>query len=67
MRFKIIYFLITFFYFNSSFADVLKPTVNIDPKQVVVIQLNALRKMTVHIKIEGLSKHGNLHIQIIKG
>ena len=44
MKFKILFFLITFIYFNSSFADVLKPSVNIDPKQVVVIQLNALMK-----------------------
>ena len=44
MKFKILFFLITFFYFNSLFADVLKPSVNIDPKQVVLIQLKALNQ-----------------------
>ena len=54
MKFKILFFLITFIYFNSSFADVLKPSVNIDPKQVVVIQLNALMKNDSPYKDRGI-------------
>ena len=56
MKFKILFFLITFFYFNSSFADVLKPSVNIDPKQVVVIQLNALMKNDSPYKDRGIEQ-----------
>ena len=56
MRFKILFILITFFYFNSSFADVLKPSVNIDPKQVVVIQLNALKKNDSPYKDRGIEQ-----------
>ena len=56
MKFKILFFLITFIYFNSSFADVLKPSVNIDPKQVVVIQLNALMKNDSPYKDRGIEQ-----------
>ena len=56
MKFKILFFLITFVYFNSSFADVLKPSVNIDPKQVVVIQLNALMKNDSPYKDRGIEQ-----------
>ena len=56
MKFKILFFLITFFYFNCSFADVLKPSVNIDPKQVVVIQLNALMKNDSPYKDRGIEQ-----------
>ena len=56
MKFKILFFLITFFYFNSSFADVLKPSVNINPKQVVVIQLNALMKNDSPYKDRGIEQ-----------
>ena len=56
MKFKILFFLITFIYFNSSFADVLKPSVNIDPKQVVVIQLNALMKNDNPYKDRGIEQ-----------
>ena len=56
MKFKVLFILITFFYFNSSFADVLKPSVNIDPKQVVVIQLNALMKNDSPYKDRGIEQ-----------
>ena len=56
MKFKILFFLITFFYFNSSFADVLKPSVNIDPKQVVLIQLKALMKNDSPYKDRGIEQ-----------
>ena len=56
MKFKILFFLITFFCFNSSFADVLKPSVNIDPKQVVKIQLNALMKNDSPYKDRGIEQ-----------
>ena len=56
MKFKILFFLITIFYFNSSFADVLKPSVNIDPKQVVIIQLNALMKNDSPYKDRGIEQ-----------
>ena len=56
MKSKILFILITFFYFNSSFADVLKPSVNIDPKQVVVIQLNALMKNDSPYKDRGIEQ-----------
>ena len=56
MKFKILFFLITFIYFNSSFADVLKPSVNIDPKQVVLIQLKALMKNDSPYKDRGIEQ-----------
>ena len=56
MKSKILFILITFFYFNSSFADVLKPNVNIDPKQVVLIQLKALMKNDSPYKDRGIEQ-----------
>ena len=56
MKSKILFFLITFFCFNSSFADVLKPSVNIDPKQVVLIQLKALMKNDSPYKDRGIEQ-----------
>ena len=56
MKSKILFILITFFYFNSSFADVLKPSVNIDPKQVVLIQLKALMKNDSPYKDRGIEQ-----------
>ena len=56
MKFKILFILITFFYFNSSFADIFKPSVNIDPKQVVKIQLNALMKNDSPYKDRGIEQ-----------
>ena len=56
MKSKILFFLITFFCFNSSFADVLKPSVNIDPKQVVLIQLTALMKNDSPYKDRGIEQ-----------
>ena len=56
MKFKILFFLIPFFYFNPSFADVLKPSVNIDPKQVVLIQLKALMKNDSPYKDRGIEQ-----------
>ena len=56
MKFKILFFLITFFYFKSSFAAVLKPSVNIDPKQVVLIQLKALMKNDSPYKDRGIEQ-----------
>ena len=56
MKFKILFFLITFFYFNSLFADVLKPSVYIDPKQVVLIQLKALMKNDSPYKDRGIEQ-----------
>ena len=56
MKSKILFFIITFFYFNFSFAEVLKPSVNIDPKQVVVIQLNALMKNDSPYKDRGIEQ-----------
>ena len=56
MKSKILFILITFFYFNPSFADVLKPSVNIDPKQVVLIQLKALMKNDSPYKDRGIEQ-----------
>ena len=56
MKSKIIFILLVIFYFNSSYADVLKPSVNIDPKQVVVIQLNALMKNDSPYKDRGIEQ-----------
>ena len=56
MKSKIIFILITFFCLNSSFADVLNPSVNIDPKQVVLIQLNALMKNDSPYKDRGIEQ-----------
>ena len=56
MKSKILFILITFLYFNSSFADVLKPSENIDPKQVVLIQLNALMKNDSPYKDRGIEQ-----------
>ena len=56
MKSKILFILITFFYFNSSFADVLEPSVNIDPKQVVLIQLKALMKNDSPYKDRGIEQ-----------
>ena len=56
MKTKIIFVLITLFYFNTSFAEVLKPNVNIDPKQVVLIQLNALMKNDSPYKDRGIEQ-----------
>ena len=56
MKSKILFILITFFCFNSSFADVLKPSVSIDPKQVVLIQLKALMKNDSPYKDRGIEQ-----------
>ena len=56
MKFKILFFLTTFFYFNSSSADILKPSANIDPKQVVLIQLKALMKNDSPYKDRGIEQ-----------
>ena len=56
MKTKIIFVLITLFYFNTSFAEVLKPNVNIDPKKVVLIQLNALMKNDSPYKDRGIEQ-----------
>ena len=56
MKSKILFILITLFYFNSLFADVLKPSMNIDPKQVVLIQLNALMKNDSPYKDRGIEQ-----------
>ena len=56
MKYKILFTLITFFYFTYSIADVLKPSTNIDPKQVVIIQLNALMKNDSPYKDRGIEQ-----------
>ena len=56
MKSKIILFFITIFYFNTSLADVLKPSIEIDPKQVVLIQLNALMKNDSPYKDRGIEQ-----------
>ena len=56
MKSKILLFFITIFYFNTSLADVLKPSIEIDPKQVVLIQLNALMKNDSPYKDRGIEQ-----------
>ena len=56
MKSKIFFILFAIFYFNSSYADVLKPSVNIDPKQVVLIQLNALMQNDSPYKDRGIEQ-----------
>ena len=56
MKSKIFLILFAFFYFNPSYADVLKPSMNIDPKQVVLIQLNALMKNDSPYKDRGIEQ-----------
>ena len=43
-KFFIKIFLFLFLFLKASFADILKPNTNIDPKKVVEIQLSALMK-----------------------
>ena len=43
-----------FLVFSSSFADIIKPNVNIEPNEVVKIQLSALKKNDLPIKDNGI-------------
>ena len=43
-----------FLVFSSSFADIIKPNVNIEPNEVVKIQLSALMKNDLPIKDNGI-------------
>ena len=57
MKFKFLYICVfTLFFVNPSISDVLKPNIKIDPKQVVVIQLNALMKNDSPYKDRGIEQ-----------
>ena len=54
---------IIFIFINTELnAELLKASPLLDPKQVIQIQLNALKKIMNHTKIMELNKHMNLHI-----
>ena len=46
--------LLFFLIFSSSFADIIRPSANIEPNQVVKIQLSALMKNDLPIKDNGI-------------
>ena len=52
--FKIILFLILFL--KPALADILKPSINLDPKQVIKIQLTALMKNDFPYKDRGINQ-----------
>ena len=57
MKLKFFYICVfTLFFVNPSISDVLKPNIKIDPKQVVVIQLNALMKNDSPYKDRGIEQ-----------
>jgi len=57
MKFKFLYICVfTLFFVNPYISDVLKPNIKIDPKQVVVIQLNALMKNDSPYKDRGIEQ-----------
>tara|TARA_B100000029_G_C17180268_1_gene816699 strand:- start:27 stop:512 length:486 start_codon:yes stop_codon:yes gene_type:complete len=47
---------INIFYFNLSSADIIKPSTNIKPKEVVIIQLSALMKNDEPYKDSGITQ-----------
>ncbi len=48
------YIFVSLFFYSHSFADVLKPSVSIEPKEVVKIQLSALMKNDSPYKDRGI-------------
>tara|TARA_B100000886_G_scaffold325663_1_gene271424 strand:- start:309 stop:773 length:465 start_codon:yes stop_codon:yes gene_type:complete len=57
MKLRFLYICVfTLFFDNPSISDVLKPNIKIDPKQVVVIQLNALMKNDSPYKDRGIEQ-----------
>ena len=56
MKKKIIYILIVLFHFSFSYADLIRPSMEIEPFKVVSIQLNGLMKNDIPSKDYGIKQ-----------